>query len=43
MGRSRDEAGRHVRYSLGRSTTKMDVDQAIAATSEAVARLRGAA
>jgi cysteine desulfurase len=43
MGRSRDEAGRHVRFSLGRSTTKVDVDQAIAATSQAVARLRGAA
>jgi len=40
MGRSPDEARRHVRYSLGTTTTPGEVDQAIAATIEAVSRLR---
>jgi cysteine desulfurase len=40
MGRTREEAAGHVRFSLGRSTTQEDVDQAIGATIEAVARLR---
>lgn len=42
MGRSADEARRHVRFSLGSTTTRGDVDQAIAATVEAVGRLRRA-
>jgi cysteine desulfurase len=40
MGRSRQQAASHVRFSLGRSTTQEDVDQTIEATIEAVARLR---
>jgi cysteine desulfurase len=43
MGRSREEAARHVRFSLGYSTTIEDVDQAVLATMQAVARLRGTA
>jgi cysteine desulfurase len=43
MGRDRHDASRHVRFSLGRSTTMQDVDQAIDATVRAVARLRNAA
>jgi cysteine desulfurase len=41
MGRSPQQARQHVRLSLGRSTTVEDVDQAVAAIPEAVARLRG--
>jgi len=41
MGRSPEEAAHHARFSLGYSTTKDDVDQAIGATIKAVARLRG--
>jgi cysteine desulfurase len=40
MGRSREEAARHVRFSLGYTTTQHDVDQAVEATIEAVNRLR---
>jgi len=43
MGRTRQEAASHVRFSLGRSTTQDDVDQAIKATVEGVGRLRGGA
>jgi cysteine desulfurase len=40
MGRSPEQAKRHVRYSLGTTTTPGEVDQAVAATIEAVGRLR---
>lgn len=39
MGLS-EEAARHIRFSLGYSTTMSDIDQAVGATVEAVARLR---
>ena len=42
MGRSTEEARRHVRFSLGHATTAADVDHALVAIPEAVARLRGA-
>jgi cysteine desulfurase len=42
MGRSPAEARRHVRFSLGHSTTQEDVDRALVAIPEAVARLRSA-
>jgi len=41
MGRSAEEAKRHIRLSLGHATTRADVDAALAAIPEAVARLRG--
>jgi cysteine desulfurase len=40
MGRAPEEAKRHIRLSLGHQTTAEDVDQALAAIPEAVARLR---
>jgi len=40
MGRSAEEARRHIRLSLGHATTPEDVDQALAAIPEAVERLR---
>ena len=40
MGRSAEEARRHIRLSLGHATTQEDVDQALAAIPEAVERLR---
>ncbi len=43
MGRSKEEARRHVRFSLGYATTAEDVDLAVGAVAQAAARLRGAA
>jgi cysteine desulfurase len=40
MGRSREEARSHVRFSFGRASTPEDVDLAVAAVIQAVARLR---
>jgi len=40
MGKSAEQARSHVRYSLGTTTTSAEVDRAIAATIEAVGRLR---
>jgi len=40
MGRSPDEARRHIRLSLGHSTTAADVEHALEAIPQAVARLR---
>ncbi|MGH9170461.1 MAG: cysteine desulfurase family protein [Acidimicrobiales bacterium] len=42
MGRSRDEARSHVRFSLGSSTSQADVEQAVGRICEAVGRLRAA-
>jgi cysteine desulfurase len=41
MGRTPEEARRHIRLSLGHSTTQEDVDRALVVIPEAVARLRG--
>ena len=40
MGRSTDEARRHVRFSLGHDTTESDVDRAVLLIAESVAKLR---
>lgn len=40
MGRAPEEAKRHIRLSLGHQTTTEDIDQALVAIPEAVARLR---
>jgi cysteine desulfurase len=40
MGRSSEEAKRHVRLSLGHATTAEDIDAALAAFPKAVERLR---
>jgi cysteine desulfurase len=40
MGRSREEARNHVRFSFGRASTPEDADLAVAAVIQAVARLR---
>ena len=41
MGRTLEEAKRHVRLSLGHATTASDIDAALFAFPEAVERLRG--
>ena len=41
MGRTLEEAKRHVRLSLGHATTASDIDAALVAFPEAVERLRG--
>jgi cysteine desulfurase len=40
MGRTAEEARRHVRLSLGHATTAADIDKALVAFPEAVGRLR---
>jgi cysteine sulfinate desulfinase/cysteine desulfurase-like protein len=43
MGRTIEEAKRHVRLSLGHATTTADIDAVLLAFPEAVERLRPAA